>query len=218
MIWYIFFSVLALCFFLYLIKPAVEAYIFGHSKDMKLASAGSAEKDKSKAKIRLSLPYFKNDMEESVYAADYETFLVDGDSMSRFDLTNGSIVFADKFTADDLKKQEPGRAPVLVLKTDGSKKIEYKLRKFRGMYDFINDFNDWLKLHPELDGEALKTKFTDPAEQGKINECRQSGYDLLISETTIAGKPAYSFHPSSRIKGRVRYALPNDKVQILEKY
>ena len=201
-----------------MVKPTIDALRSIREKgiELKLASSGSINKEKSEATVRFCAPYFKVDG-KIINPSGYDKYVVDGTSMKRFNVPDGSVVFASKIQKSDFSEKE---APILVLKTDKTdgNKIEYKLRKFRGIYDFASAFNDWIGTHPELDGEKLKLKFEEKKQAGKIDECRTKGCRLLVSETTKNEEPDYSFHPENRITGRVQYVLPSENITILKKY
>jgi hypothetical protein len=199
-----------------MIKPTVMACRF-LKINLKLASAGSASKTYREAQIRMESPNFIVEG-KPVNVKDYKLFVVDGNSMNRFHLNDGQVLFIEKCHFSALSENE---SSVLVLTVGENDKIKkYKLRKCRGFYDCRNDFNVWFQ-NSNLDAEMLGKKldldkgWTNIEE--KIEECKQNGCRLLVSETTVSGSPVYSFHPESRIYGRVRYAVPRNKVEIIKK-
>jgi hypothetical protein len=187
------------------------------NKAFKLVSAGSAEKSFNKAAISLEGSSFVHNGEK-VNADRYTIMVVDGNSMSRFGIEDGGIVFVDE---EDISLSRT-KDTFFVLKIDNwdsANKIEYKLRKAIDFYDCIHEdratFSVWVKNHPELNAGELYEKYEE--EHAKIEECKRSGCRLLVSETTKDGKPYYSFHPENRIYGKVKYKIPEETVKIIEK-
>jgi hypothetical protein len=183
----------------------------------KLVSAGSAEKTYKEAVVRIEGGSFVNNGEK-VNADRYTIMVVDGNSMSRFGIEDGGIVFVDE---EDISLSRT-KDTFFVLKIDNwgsANKIEYKLRKAIDFYDCICEdraiFDVWVKNHPELNAGELYEKYEK--EYAKIEECKRFRCRLLVSETTRDGKPYYSFHPEKYIYGKVKYKIPKEKVKIIEK-
>jgi hypothetical protein len=184
---------------------------YNYEGKYELVSAGSADKDYNEAFICIKGSYFEHEGEK-IDANKYKLLVVDGNSMSRFGIKNSDIVFVDEYK-DSFYKE----SPVLVLNVtpNGENKIKYKLRKAIDFYDCTELFDVWVKNHPELNAGELYEKYEK--EHAKIEECKRSGCRLLVSETTKDGKPYYSFHPESRIYGKVKYKIPEETVKIIEK-
>jgi hypothetical protein len=184
---------------------------------LKLVSAGSPEKAYSEANVCLQGSYFveTDREEEEIDENKYELLVVDGNSMSRFGIKDGQIIFVD---CEEISH----KYPIFVLRnivSDKENNIKYKLRKFIDFYDCIDDsprkFNVWIENHPELDAEKLNIRYNE--EKEVIAECNRLECRLLISETTRKGESYYSFHPENRIYGAVKYILPKNKVEVIEK-
>jgi hypothetical protein len=183
----------------------------------KLVSAGSAEKKCREAVVRVKGDFFEHNGEK-MNTDKYTLMVVDGNSMDRFGIEDGEIVFVD----DDDISLSRNRNTFFVLKIEnwGSiNKIEYKLRRAIDFYDCIYEsreaFDIWVKNHPELNADELHKKYEK--EYAKIEECKRIGCRLLISETTRDDKPYYSFHPESYIYGKVKHKIPKESVNIIEK-
>jgi hypothetical protein len=182
----------------------------------KLASAGSVEKNFSEAVVYIGKSFFVHDGER-IDTDKYIFMVVDGISMDRFGVKDGTVVLVD-----DDKSLSYKDDTVFVMRIDnrdGNNKIEYKLRRAIGFYDCIYEdrktFDIWVKNHPKLNAEELHRKYE--TEYAKIEECKRLGCRLLISETTKDGSPYYSFHPESYIYGKVKYKIPKETVKIIEK-
>jgi hypothetical protein len=196
----------------FMIKPTFLQYGLFFGVKVKLVSAGSPMKQDSEAKIRMKCPNFAIDG-KGVNHKEYELLLVEGNSMNRFHIGDGQVVFVERCDSSTFAE---GESPILVLTVDeGERGIKFKLRKFRAFYDFQEDFAVWLNAHSEFDVTKLKEKWEDKSD--KIKDWREMNSRLLVSETTREGKLAYSFHLENRIYGRVKYAVPRDNVEILKK-
>ncbi|MDR1595119.1 MAG: hypothetical protein LBS43_11655 [Prevotellaceae bacterium] len=183
----------------------------------KLVSAGSAEKTCREAVVRIKGGFFEHNGEK-INLDGYTLMVVDGNSMDRFGVKDGEIVFVD----DEDRSLSRKRNTFFVLRIDNwdaTNKIEYKLRRAIDFYDCIYESKDafdiWVKNHPELNKDKLYEKYEK--EYAKIEECKRFRCRLLVSETTRDGKPYYSFHPEKCIYGKVRYKVPKETVKIIEK-
>jgi hypothetical protein len=182
----------------------------------KLVSVGSVNKTSNEAIVSMGASMFE-DNGIQVDVSKYTFFVVDGNSMDRFGLKDGSIVLVDND-----KSWSSNGDTVFVIKIDNrdnGNKIEYKLRKAIDFYDCIYEdratFDVWVKNHPELNAGELYEKYEK--EHEKIEECKRFRRRLLVSETTRDGKPYYSFHPENSIYGKVKYKIPKETVKIIEK-
>jgi hypothetical protein len=184
---------------------------------LKLVSAGSPEKEYSEATVCLQRNFFVEDKDEKeIDASKYKLLVVDGNSMSRFKINDGQIVFVD---CEEIFYSQKYLILVLQNIAFDKNKIKYKLRKFIDFYYCKNDsaekFNFWIENHPELNAEKLRLRYAEAKDV--ITVCNHLGCRLLISETTRNGEPYYSFHPESCIYGAVKYGIPKENVEIIEK-
>jgi hypothetical protein len=182
---------------------------------LKLVSAGSVDKEYSTAIVCIDGSFFAH---ERINADNYTLMVVDGTSMDRFGIKDGSVILVD----NDKSFSYNSGDTVFVLKInkqENGNKIEYKLRRaidfYHCNYESKDTFDTWIKNHPELNASKLRDKYE--SEQAKIEECKRLGCRLLISETTRDGDSYYSFHPESYIYGKVKYRIPKETVEIIEK-
>ncbi|MDR2476029.1 MAG: hypothetical protein LBD45_09265 [Bacteroidales bacterium] len=191
-----------------------------------LVSAGSIEKEKREANVCILGASFQIN-NENINHDLYRHFIVDGRSMNKFDIRNGDMVFVDnEYTEAELFDKKDAIV-VFRIEPEGQNKIEYKLRKFIGFYDFNKtpDIQKWVKEnHPELNFRELKTKLEEKKTKEKIRECIDKNSRLVLSETTrkknwLSPKRnvCYSFHPESSMVGKVRYQVPKEYVYIVNK-
>jgi hypothetical protein len=188
---------------------------YNYESKYELVSAGSIEKKCSEAVVCIKGSFFEHNG-ENIDADKYTAMVVDGNSMNRFNIKDGDLVFVDN--DKNLSYRE---FPIFVLNVtrDMKNSIKYKLRKAIDFYDCSyagkDTFDTWIKNHPELNASKLREKYE--SEKAKIEECKRLGCRLLISETTREGDSYYSFHPESYIYGKVKYRIPKETVEIIEK-
>jgi hypothetical protein len=194
---------------------------------IELVSAGSIEKNKGKARIRVLGTDFQVNGEK-IDVALYKELLVDGRSMSKFGIQNGDIVLID----ENYKKEDLSRGTdsiiVFQVQPQGQSKIEYKLRKFIDFYDFQKEKKKkkWVEAnHSNLDKKKLMDKYREENTDEKKKECANNHSRLVISETRRRGDKwyqikksvYYSLHPENRIFGKVEYKVPRERVCVLKK-
>jgi hypothetical protein len=186
---------------------------YNYENKYELVSAGSITEECSEALICINGSFFEHDG-ENINADKYTVMVVDGDAMNKFGIKDGDVIFVDKDSNLSYKE-----SPIFVLHVTHDEKnnikIKYKLRKAIDFYDCKETFDIWIKNHPELDAVKLREKYK--TKQAEITECKRLGCRLLISETTKDGDSYYSFHPESYIYGKVKYRIPNETVEIIEK-
>jgi hypothetical protein len=219
-------SIVIICLILFSVLLYTERTISSDLKEkrnrykniaLKLVSAGSINKTSNEAIVYIGAYMFEHNGIR-IDASKYAFMVVDGNSMDRFGIKDGTVVLVD----DDKGISSNNEDTVFVIRInnqDNGNRIEYKLRRaidfYHCNYENRDTFDTWIKNHPELNANMLYEKYE--TEYAKIEECRRLGCRLLISETTRGGSPYYSFHPENYIYGKVKYKIPKETVKIIEK-
>jgi hypothetical protein len=145
--------------------------------------------------------------------ADYDIFIVQGDSMSIAGIKDGDVVFTKKLYSSE--KYGVNGSPVLIFEIDkdipGSP-VEFKLRKFLSYIDENINFDQWFNelKDSSKDRDIIFQKYSDC-----VNKYKNSGdYSLIVSLTLDIKNDtiSYSFHPVKFLYGIVEFILPKDKL------
>jgi signal peptidase I len=145
-------------------------------------------------------------------------YVVVGDSMSP-DIRDNDVIVAEKSNKDALLKF----GHVIVLKIDRKQpvQIEYKLRKFKALYNSPANFDVWLDdyvaEHPnENIGEEEKRNIRENFEKYETQYNKDREATVFSESKTDEGKRKYSFHRAKLIDGIVEYIIPKEHITITQ--
>lgn len=148
---------------------------------------------------------------KSVNAYEYVPYVVDGESMSKNGIHTDDIVLTKDLQGEERMSLKQGDVLLLTYNiNDGNCSVGYKLRQFISYIRLTEDLNieEWCSQHGILEPICFKEKFVNALQK------KDSDAELyLCSKTWHDGSIDYSFHPMSKLKGKVWYCISSRDLQ-----
>ena len=217
---------------------AIKTVESTYTNNLDLVSASSPNKMQNEANVYIPKAQFVAN-EKNVNIDQYLQLLVDGNSMQVFGINDGDVALVErkeKIEERERNEKADKKQPIILLKahSNGATMIKFKLRKFIEYAELkeIEEFKEWIRKknvefgHDEFVCEVIekKVKEDETKIKEKIELSKITGEKLVMSLTmrewsnaTQKRFPCYSVHLSNDIVGIVRYCIPKEEIEILEK-
>ena len=222
----VFALILAAIFVYYLLKPTPNSRIENELFQYQVAAAGNPRHYRSTALVRNNI-FQKNLIFNGrvVNHTNYETFIVDGESMAGCGIHANDGILVDKH----INKNEIEAGEVVVYEVDKDRlrknnpeteendHSKFKVRQLLGYIQIDNDDNKICDFLGEKDSNLKEENFRVILKE-KLKKARDYGIRngvVTITVTTLpdkGGKKDYSVHTLQELYGVVRYIISRDQI------